>query len=87
MGKMSRGDVLRKCIVVFDAIKRVASQGNAGLLAREGKEKSFDMDCEICETLREMLRELEGGVTAEDREQMRDWQKIAENGPPERMVF
>lgn len=78
---MTRGDVLRKCIVVFDAIRRAASKGNAGLEAAEGMEESFRNDCEICETLREMLREMEAG-------ELKDWQEeIMRNGPPQMMVL
>ena len=35
---MTRGDVLRKCIIVFDAIKRQSSKGNAGLEPEKGAE-------------------------------------------------
>ena len=82
---MTRGDVLRKCIVVFDAIKRAASKGIAGLEAAEGMEESFRNDCEICEVLREMLREMEAG---EAKAIVKDWQKeLMEHGLPERMVL
>ena len=64
MEKLTRGDVLRKCIVVFDAIRRAASKGNAGLEAVKGAEESFRTDTQICDTLREMLRELEAGEKA-----------------------
>lgn len=64
MEKLTRGDVLRKCIVVFDAIRRAASKGNAGLEPVKGAEESFQTDSEICDTLREMLRELEAGEKA-----------------------
>lgn len=94
-GKMSRGDVLRACITVFDAIKRAASKGNTGLEAREGMEQSFQNDCQICEGLREMLREIEAGKPAEEEPKdagkgapMRDWQKqIMTDGVQERMMI
>lgn len=59
MERMSRSDVLRKCIIVFDAIKRQASKGNAGLEPARGAEEEFKADTEICGILREMLREME----------------------------
>lgn len=83
---MTRGDVLRKCIVVFDAIKRQASKGNAGLEPEKGAEEEFRMETEICSTLREMLREMETGK--KPAEELRDWQKdVMEHGAPERLVF
>ena len=82
---MTRSDVIRKCIVVFDAIKRAASKGNAGLEPAEGMEESWRNDCEICEQLREMLREMEAG---EGKQIVRDWQKdLMEHGLPERMTL
>lgn len=84
MNTMTRGDVLRKCIVVFDAIRRAASKGNAGLEAMPGAEESFRTDSEICDVLREWLREIEAGGT----EPMKDWQQeIMENGPPKMMIL
>ena len=62
MEKLSRSDVLRKCIVVFEAIKRAASRGNAGLEPMRGKEESFENDCEILRVLREWLQEMEETV-------------------------
>ena len=87
---MTRGDVLRKCIIVFDAIRRAASRGNAGLEPEKGKEESFRTDSEICDVLRQMLREMEAGtVVKADPEKVKEWQKeIMERGaPPERMVL
>ena len=81
MTGMTRSDVLRKCIVVFDAIRRASSKGNAGLEPVKGAEESFRTDCEICDTLREWLQEMEGG-------KVKDWQRvIMENGAPERLDF
>ena len=86
MTGMTRSDVLRKCIVVFDAIRRASSKGNAGLEPVKGAEESFRTDCEICDSLREMLREMQ---SVEMKEQaQKDWQKvIMENGAPERLDF
>ena len=86
MAGMTRSDVLRKCIVVFDAIKRASSKGNAGLEPVKGAEESFRTDCEICDVLREWLREMEEGQ--KPAEALKNWQKVTmENGVPERNDF
>lgn len=97
MGKLTRRDVLGKCIVVFEAIRRAASQGNAGLMAAKGMEESFRVDNEILDTLREMVRELEAGeyrakqterYQEQYQENLKDWQKeILTEGPPRLMVL
>ena len=86
---MTRGDVLRKCIIVFDAIKRQSSKGNAGLEPEKGAEEEFAQEQEICDTLRQMLREMEAGsVKRAGDPVLRDWQKdVMEHGAPERLVF
>ena len=91
---LTRSDVLRKCIIVFDAIRRVASKGNAGLEPVQGAEESFRTDTEICDVLREWLREMEGGqetnkpIFKGSAGMLKDWQKvIQENGAPERLVL
>ena len=86
-----------KCIIVFDAIKRAASKGNAGLEPIKGAEESFRIDCEICDVLRKWLRDMEEGKKlVEDLEnfdkfkfeKMKDWQKVVqETGAPERLDF
>ena len=58
---MNRAEVLRKCLIVFDALRRVSSRGNAGLEAMPGAEESFRNDSEICQVMREWLREMEAG--------------------------
>lgn len=71
--RMTRTDVLRKCVVLFDALKRWSSKGNAGLVAEKGMDYAFDMNTECCEILREMLREYEsGGVQIVRDESIRD---------------
>lgn len=88
--KLTRSEVLRKCIIVFDAIKRASSKSNIGLEPMPGKEESFQTDSDICDTLREMLRELEAGTVqraGDNPAEVHDWQIAAENGPPERLVF
>ena len=83
--KLTWSDVLRKCITVFEAIRRMSSKGNAGLEAAPGAEDSFRMDSEICAMLREKLREVEAGGSGQE---MRDWQQeIMRNGPPERLTL
>ena len=93
MERLSKSDVLRKCIVVFDAIKRATSKGNAGLEQMPGKEESFFVDCEICEKLREMLRDMEDTekrekAAKEINRTLRDWQQdLMDSGLPERMTL
>lgn len=89
MIRITRSEVLRKCIILFDALKRVASKGNAGLEAARGAEEEFEMDTAIAAELRQMLREMEAGekkakalvVTKEMTQGMADWQRdIMEHG-------
>ena len=61
MDKLSRSDVIRKCIVMFEALKRLTGKGNAGLEPANGAEESYDMNCQVLDELREMLREMEAG--------------------------
>lgn len=82
---MTKRDVLNKCIIIFEAIRRAASKGNAGMEPAEGMEQSFRTDSEILEILRNMVREMEAG---EGQQIVRDWQKdLMENGLPERMTL
>ena len=83
-GKISRPEALRKCIVVFEAMRRVSSKGNAGLEPEKGAEEEFQTDCGVLDALRGMLWEMESGNTPG---RMADWQEVAKNGPPERMTF
>ena len=83
-GKISRPEALRKCIVVFEAMRRVSSKGNAGLEPEKGAEEEFQTDCGVLDALRGMLLEMESGNTPG---RMADWQEVAKNGPPERMTF
>lgn len=90
MIRITRSEVLRKCIILFDALKRVASKGNAGLEAAWGAEDEFAMDEAVAAELRQMLREMEAGekqqvkalvVTEEKTKGMADWQRdIMEHG-------
>ena len=91
MIKISRSDALRKCIVIFEAIRRAASKGNAGLVPERGAEDSFYLDSAILESLREMLREMEATEKIEAQKDginktLNDWQdRIVKFGVPERM--
>ena len=93
--KLSRRTVIEKCIIVFEALRRHASKGNAGLIPEKGAEEEYYMDDEICQELRKILREMEAGEKkrAEEQEEkkitpLRDCQQdIIENGTPERLVF
>ena len=76
--KISRTDILRKCIIVFDAMRRVASKGNAGLEPAKDAEESFWLDTAICDGLREWLQEIEAGHQEEGQKKqtkMRPWQE------------
>ena len=84
IGKISRPEALRKCIIVFEALRRVSSKGNAGLEPEKGAEEEFQTDCGVLDALRGMLLEMESGNTPG---RTADWQEIAKNGPPERMTF
>lgn len=100
MSKMSKGEALRRCINLFEGLKRMASKGGAGLEPQAGAETSFEIDCEILENLREMLRDMENGkmldgtvvtpepYTNDSHQELRDWQQeIMKNGPPELLVL
>lgn len=93
MEKLSKSDALRKCIVVFEAIKRAASRGNAGLEPEKGAEESFYLDCQVLERLREMLLDMEDTekrekAAAEINRTLRNWQEdLMDNGLPERMTL
>ena len=89
---MKRAEALRKCLIVFDALRRVSSKGNAGLEPIEGAEESFQTDSEICQVLREWLREMESGARQSRPEpdvpkvvELKEWQRLVENKPPERL--
>ena len=81
--KLTKSEVLRKCIIVFDAIRRATSKGGAGLVPDDGKETSFYMDQEICDRLREMLLEAqwaehEEAQKAEEEKRIRRMQEARE---------
>lgn len=92
---MTRAEVLRKCLIYFDALRRISSKGNAGLEPLEGAEESFQTNSEICQVLREWLREMESSGTRSNKPEpdvpkvtkLREWQRIVAGRPPERLDF
>ena len=93
MERITRSEALRKAIIIFDALKRACSRGNAVLEAERGMEESFWTDTEVAERLREILRDMEATEKIEAKKEqidrtLRDWQKdLMENGLPERMTL
>lgn len=81
---MTRAEVLRKCITVFEAIRRMASKGNAGLEPERGAEEEYSTVDESIRIMKDWMREMESGVQVVD---MREWQRIAAQKPPERLDF
>lgn len=59
MRKLNRQEVIRKAIVVFEAIKRMTSKGGAGLEPERGAAAEFDMVDDCTQQLREILREMQ----------------------------
>lgn len=83
---MDRGTALRKCIHVFEGLRRMLSRNENGLLPDSGCEESFQAIDETVQTLKEMLRELQSEPAEEKG--LRDWQKdIMENGTPGRLTL
>lgn len=91
---MTRAEALRKSLIVFDALRRVSSKGNAGLEPLDGAEESFNNGSEICKVLREWLQEMESGAKQSRPEpdvpkvtDLKEWQRLAAKRPPERLDF
>ena len=91
---MTRAEVLRKSITVFEAIRRMASKGNAGLEPERGAEEEYSTVEECVRVMKEWLREMESGTARAAAEpdvpkvvELREWQRIAAEKPPERMDF
>lgn len=117
MRRLSRMEVIRKAIMVFEAIKRMASKGGASLEAERGAEDEYEMVDDCTAQLREILREMQehdhdrelqriaeehyerrleyeqrqaessGVVNIGYANGLKDWQKDAAGGPPERLVL
>ena len=95
MQKLTRYEVLGKCVTLFEALKRMTSQGNAGLVPLQGAENSFWIDAQILDTLKEMMRETQAGEKKKEAPEpdvpkvteLREWQRLAAERPPERLDF
>jgi len=59
---MTRAEALRKSITVFEAIRRMASKGNAGLEPERGAEEEYSTVEECVRVMKEWLREMESGA-------------------------
>ena len=106
MRKLSRQEVVRKAITVFEAIRRMTSKGGAGLEPERGAEEEYNCVDDCTQQLREILREMQEHdherelqrmvqeryekilrSAQDDKGEMKDWQKEAAGGPPERLVL
>lgn len=85
MQVLTRADVIRKCIILFESLKRVASKGGAGLEPAQGADEEFWMDEECLNILRHMMQEMEAGQ--EKQQEWKNWQLEMQDGPPERLVL
>ena len=61
---ITRAEALRKSITVFEAIRRMASKGNAGLEPERGAEEEYSTVEECVRVMKEWLREMEAGAPA-----------------------
>lgn len=80
---MTRAEVLRKCITVFEAIRRMASKGNAGLEPERGAEKEFNTFDECIRIMKEWMQEIESGKRREvEMPRPTDaWEYMLQGGP------
>lgn len=83
---MTRAEVLRKCITVFEAIRRMASRGNAGLEPERGAEEEYSMVDECIRIMKDWMREMEAGLPVfrvkSDMPQATDaWEYMLQGGP------
>ena len=99
MQKLTRGDVLRKCITVFEAIRRMASKGNAGLEPERGAEEEYSTVDECIRIMKEWMREMQSTeikpvvdphkyveIGDETVTRIADWQReMMEYGPDEEL--
>ena len=58
---ITRAEALRKSITVFEAIRRMASKGNAGLEPERGAEEEYSTVEECIRVMKEWLQEMESG--------------------------
>ena len=99
MDRLTRMDVLRKCVTVFEAIRRMASKGNAGLEAERGTEEEYSTVDECIRIMKEWMREMQSAeirpvvdphryveIGDEKVTRIADWQReVMENGPDEEL--
>ena len=62
MQKLTRMDVLQKSITVFEAIRRMASKGNAGQVPEVGAEEEYNTVDECIRIMKEWMREIKAGT-------------------------
>lgn len=83
---MTRAEVLRKCITVFEAFRRMASRGNAGLEPERGAEEEYSIVDECIRIMKDWMREMESGAPVirmnTDMPQATDaWEYLLQGGP------
>ena len=86
MESISRKQVLSECLTIFEARARSVSRNLANREAMEGYEKQFALEHERCRVIREIMRDIEGGLLMKNEAQgTADWQtEIMEH--PERAL-
>ena len=80
---MTRSEVLRKCITVFEAIRRMASKGNAGLEPERGAEDEYSTVDECIRIMKEWMQEMEAGpmIRMEMPQATDSWDYLMQGGP------
>ena len=78
--------VLEECLEWKRDIKRLCSKNYDGRLPMDGMEDEFYAQEESCRILRELLQAIKSekvikAIYEWDQEQLKDWQKIALDGP------
>ncbi len=77
---------LEECLEIMRGMKRIASKDYDGRMPAQGMEDEFDELDEKCRILRELLQAIKSekvirAIHEWDQEQLKDWQKIATEGP------
>lgn len=83
---MTRAEVLRKCITVFEAIRRMTSRGNAGMEPERGAEEEYSTVDECIGIMKDWMQEMESGPQVyrmkTDMPQATDaWEYMLQGGP------
>lgn len=81
---MTRAEVLRKCITVFEAIRRMASKGNAGLEPERGAEEEYCTVDECIRIMKDWMQEMESGaarIRMEMPQATDAWEYMLQGGP------